>query len=190
MGFLSDVTDAIGLTDVEGAIDAAQGAAGALTAAGEQAIGTVTGAQEKYADPYFQRGLGGLGRAEDLILGRRSAPTAYEQQLLDESLERVNREAAYTGGLGGGQRLKRLQQSSLGVLDQIRQREIGQNLQLAGLGQQAGAMGLNTAGQVAGLQTDIGSAQASGILGAQQAKNAPMELLTTGLGAATGFALG
>ena len=89
MGFLSDVTDAIGLTDVEGAIDAAQGAAGALTAAGEQAIGTVTGAQEKYADPYFQRGLGGLGRAEDLILGRRSAPTAYEQQLLDESLKRA-----------------------------------------------------------------------------------------------------
>ena len=140
--------------------------------------------------PYFQRGLGGLGRAEDLILGRRSAPTAYEQQLLDESLERVNREAAYTGGLGGGQRLKRLQQSSLGMLDQIRQREIGQNLQLAGLGQQAGMAGLQSAGQVAGLQTDIGSADASGILGAQQAKNAPMELLTTGLGAATGFALG
>jgi len=183
-------TDDLGLTDIEGAQEAARESSAALQQAGQQAIGTVEAAQQKYADPYFEAGMGGLGRAIDLIGGRRQQQTPYEQQLMNEALERVNREAAYTGGLGGGQRLKRLQQTSLGMLDQIRQRQIGQELGLAQMGQQAGAMGLQSAGQVSGLQTDIGSAQASGILGEQKAGAAGQQLVGTLLGAGIGYAAG
>ncbi len=197
MGWLTETTDALGLTDVEGAKDAATRSSQALQAAGQQGIETLRGfysdAQGNLA-PYMQAGTGALGTAVDLLGGRRFEKTAAEQQMIDDALERVNREAAYSGGLGGGQRLKRLYQTGLGTEAQIRDNLIARQLGVAGMGQSAASnlagLGMGAGQGIAGLQTDIGSAQASGILGRQQAGNQATELLMQGLGAAAGFAMG
>jgi len=186
MGWMTDVTDAVGITDSAGAAQAATDAERALVQSAQQGIQGFEQAREQYVDPYFQSGLGGLGRAEDLILGRKMQYTPQEQMLLDEAMERVNRESAYTGGLGGGQRLKRLQQTALGTMDAIRQREIGNNMQFAQLGQNAAQMGMGSQAGIADLQTGIGSAQASGIMGRRQAENMGTGLIMTGLGAGIG----
>lgn len=84
------------------------------------------------------------------------------------------RNQAAIGGLGGGNVRSALQQQAAGFAQQDLQNQISRLGSVAGQGQQAqqniAGLGAQTAGQIAQLTGQAGQAQASGILGAQQAR--------------------
>ena len=151
--------------------------------------------------PFQEAGVGALTQQEALLglSGQEAQQTALsgleesagQRFLRDRQQKALLRNASAIGGLGGGNVRTALQQQAVGFAQQDIENQFGRLGQLAGQGQSAvnvGAqLGANTATNIAGLQSDLGAAQASGILGPAQANaaatNQILQLGGIGLGA-------
>ena len=136
--------------------------------------------------PFQEAGVGALSQQEALLglSGQEAQQTALsgleesagQRFLRDRQQKALLRNASAIGGLGGGNVRTALQQQAVGFAQQDIENQFGRLGQLAGQGQSATAtgaqLGANTATNIAGLQSDLGAAQASGILGPTQANTA------------------
>ena len=180
----SVVVGAIGASQ---ASKAAKSAAGAQQAASAGAIGEQRRqfdlAQEQ-AEPFRQAGLGALEQQQALLglSGTEAQQQAFQafqespgQAFLRERGEQsLLRSSAAIGGLGGGQVRSALQQQGIGFAQQDLQNQLARLGTIAGQGQAVTSniaqLGAGTAANVGNLLQAGGQAQASGILGAQQAR--------------------
>jgi hypothetical protein len=176
------------------AADAAEDAARLQQIAGEKGIAETRRQFELVQElqaPFYDIGAESLTRASRLLQGQESfEDQPFFRQLQEAQREGVERQAAAQGLLGGGSRLKALQQGDMAS----RQQFLGNLTGLGQFGSQAagqlsqGAMG--TGSQVANLLGGVGQAQASGIVGAanaeSQAKGQTMGMLGTIGGAYAG----
>lgn len=135
--------------------------------------------------PFQQAGVSALEQQQALLglAGPEAQQAAFDaftaspgQDFLREQGEQaVLRQAAATGGLGGGNVLSALQQQGIGFAAQQLNNRIAQLGAIAGqglgAGGQIGQAGLGTAGNVSNLLLQQGAARASGILGQQQAQS-------------------
>jgi len=159
--------------------------------------------QEQFA-PFREAGLGALTQQQALLglsgqeaqqqamAGLQESPA---QQFLRGRAERsLLRNQAAIGGLGGGNIRTALQQQGVGFAQQDIQNQFNRLGVLTGGGQAAttnvAQLGAQAAGQVAGGLQQAAGAQASGILGAQQARGqflgmAGRAALGAGIGAQT-----
>lgn len=155
-------------------------------------------------DPFLQAGTGALQTQQALLgqLGPEAAAAAQaqfmaapgQQAAQERAQKNLLQNAAATGGLGGANTRTALVQQGVDFSNlqfgDFQNRLAG----LSGTGQTAatnlGQLGGQTASNISGLLQAGGQAQASGILGAQQA-NAGLagQVLGTGLGAAAGGGL-
>lgn len=136
--------------------------------------------------PFQEAGVGALGQQQALLglSGREAQQQAFAgltespgQQFLRQRQEKaLLRNAAATGGLGGGNVLTALQQQAMDFAQQDIQNQFGRLGQLAGQGQAATTTGAQLGGaaasNIANLQGQAGAARASGILGPAQAEAA------------------
>ena len=152
---------------VEGAFG--EGLAGAQeeSAAGEQSairsIQAGTGLGVEALDPYAQAGgsaqqqaaalSGALGPEAEAAARQAQTESPYQQYLRDEAEKTIRRNASATGGLGGGNVQKALQDRSMALSGQFEQQRMEN---LMGLGGQ----GLTASGQQAGLYGQAGEAGA------------------------------
>lgn len=134
-----------------------------------------------------QLALLGLSGPEAQAAAMQSFQESPGQQFMREQQERaLLRNSAAIGGLGGGNVRSALQQQAAGFAQQDFGNQFNRLAGLSGSGQAAasnlGQFGQASAGNIANLLMQGGAAQASGILGAQQA-NAGMAQNLLGLGA-------
>jgi hypothetical protein len=155
--------------------------------------------QEQMA-PFREAGVSALGQQQALLgLGtpdeQAQAMAAFQdtpgQQFLRQQQERsLLRNAAAIGGLGGGNIRTALQQQAFGRAATQFGQQFNRLGALSGSGQTAtqnlGQFGMQTAGNIANLQTAAGQARASGTLGAQQAQAQTIQQLG-GLAAQSGL---
>lgn len=141
---------------------------------------------QEQAAPFREAGVGALGQQEALLglSGQEAQQQAFAgltespgQQFLRQRQEKaLLRNAAATGGLGGGNVLTALQQQATGFAQQDIQNQFGRLGQLAGQGQVAttniAQLGGQTASNISNLTGQAGAARASGILGPAQAEAA------------------
>jgi hypothetical protein len=152
-------------------------------------------------EPFRQAGLGALSQQQAMLglSGQEAQQQAFAglqespaQQFLRSRAERgLLRNQAAIGGLGGGNIRTALQQQGVGFAQQDIQNQFNRLGALTGGGQAAtqnvAQLGGQTAQNIAGLQGQAGAAQASGILGAQQARGQFMgQLGSAALGAGIG----
>ncbi len=131
--------------------------------------------------PYRQAGTAGLGRLLSLyginpdgtqgtadLTGLYNSPDY--QFARSEGLRGVENSAAASGGLYSGRTLKALQDRGDGLASMHLGDYANRLASIAGIGQTATntgvAAGQNSAGQIAGLRSDIGNSRASGLAGA------------------------
>lgn len=171
--------------------------------------------QEQMA-PFREAGVSALEQ-QQALLGLRGAEAQQQaytglqespaQQFLRQRQQRaLLRNQAAIGGLGGGNIRSALQQQAMGFAQQDVANQYNRLAGLSGSGQAAtqniGQLGAQTSGQIAQLLGQAGQAQASGILGAQQARGqflgqlgsiglgAGLGSMTPGIGASRGAMLG
>jgi len=184
------------------------GGSAARRAAGAQSEGAQAGIDEQRRQFDLIQGLmapqieaGDMARQQQLALLGLLGPEAQAQaqsqfsespgqKFIRERQQRaLVRNSAATGGLGGGNVQTALQQQAAGFASQDFGNQFNRLAGLSGSGQAAtgnlGQFGQASAGNIANLLGQQGQAQASGILGQQQA-NAGLagNLITTGLGIA------
>lgn len=156
--------------------------------------------QEQFA-PFREAGLGALSQQQAMLglsgeeaqqqamAGLQESPA---QQFLRGRAERsLLRNQAAIGGLGGGNIRTALQQQGVGFAQQDIQNQFNRLSALTGAGQTAttnvAQLGAKTAQGIAGGLQQAGAAQASGILGQQQARGQFMgQLANLGVGAGIG----
>ena len=156
--------------------------------------------QEQFA-PFREAGVSALGQQQALlglsgVEAQQAAMTGLEespaQQFLRGRAERgLLRNQAAIGGLGGGNIRTALQQQGVGFAQQDIENQFNRLGVLTGGGQAAttnvAQLGGQMATNIAGLQGQAGAAQASGILGAQQAQGQFLgQAANIGLGAGIG----
>ena len=109
-----------------------------------------------------------------------------QQFLRDRAQKNLLRGAASIGGLGGGRVRTALVEQGVGFAQQDLQNRFGRLGQLAGQGQAAatnvGQFGAQTAGRIQQGFSNIGEARSTGIMGRNQALQAGISGITTGLG--------
>jgi len=187
-----NVTAAVGI--VGGAIAARGARKGAQGAAAAQERGAAAATAEQrrqfdisqaQAEPFRQAGLGALGQQQALLglSGSGQQQQAFDQftqspgqAFLQQRGEQATlRNAAATGGLGGARVQEALQQQGIGFAQQDLQNQLARLSGMSGQGQQVTSnvaqLGAQTAGNIGNLAMQSGQAQASGILGAQQARS-------------------
>ncbi|MGB1290522.1 MAG: hypothetical protein ACPG5Z_00220 [Pseudoalteromonas sp.] len=195
MGFLTDITDSVGLTDTGAGDRAAEAQAAAMREANAMLQNMYGESKERFS-PYLQQGQMSLGQLAQLS---GSMPTQAQrfteadfqedpgyQHRLAEGQKAIERSAAARGGLGGGKTLKALQRYGQGMgaqeygasrnrflqdqqMDQqFRQAKMSQLGQLAGMGQGA-------AGSLSNMGAGIGGQMGQNIMGVgQQRANAEL----------------
>jgi len=156
--------------------------------------------QEQFA-PFREAGVGALSQQQAMLglSGQEAQQEAFAglqespaQQFLRGRAERgLLRNQAAIGGLGGGNIRTALQQQGVGFAQQDIENQFNRLGTLTGGGQAAtqnvAQLGAQAAGQVAGGLQQAAGAQASGILGAQQARGQFMgQVANLGLGAGIG----
>lgn len=176
------------------AADAAEEAARLQAVAGEKGIAEQRRQFELVQElqaPFYDIGAESLTRASRLLQGQeRFEDQPFFRQLQDAQRMNVEKQAAAQGLLGGGSRLKALQQGDMAS----RQQFLGNLTGLGQFGSQAagqlsqGAMG--TGQGISNLLGGVGQAQASGIVGAANANQAGNQQLMGTLGTMGGMALG
>lgn len=195
------------LSGTEAASRAAREAAGLQAGAASEAergIQSRFEATQQMLQPQVE--AGDLARQQQLAMLGLSGPEAQQaamaslqespaQQFLRERGEKaLLRNQAAIGGLGGGNVRSALQQQGIGFAQQDIENQFSRLGGLSGAGGQAagriGQLGGQAAGQAAGAIQDRGAAQASGILGAQQAQAAGTQQALQLGGAALGGFLG
>ena len=204
---MSGVVTAVVATGAIGAVSSSQAA---KSAAGVQAAASAAAAAEQrrqfdisqeQAEPFRQAGLGALEQQQALLglSGQEAQQAAFQafqespgQAFLRERGEQsLLRSSAAIGGLGGGQVRSALQQQGIGFAQQDLQNQLARLGTIAGQGQAVTSniaqLGAGTAANVGNLLQAGGQAQASGILGAQQAQGQFLGRIGSGL---AGGALG
>lgn len=181
-------TVAVGAISAKSQADAAAGAASAQAAAGRRALSEeqrqfdITQAQ---LDPFRLAGEAALTEQQALLglSGVEAQQAAFDafavspgQQFMQQRQEEaLLRSQAATGGLGGGQVLSALQQQAAGFAQTDLQNQLAQLSGLSQAGQsaavQTGTFGAQAAGAAGRQLTNIGQAQAGGILGAGAAQS-------------------
>ena len=172
--------------------EARQGRKAAGEAAGLQAGAAREGQElvaEQFAetkaglDPFITGGTAASQKQEALsgALGPEAQAAAFEEFqespgtefLREQGLRLVESGAGATGGLGGGDRLRELTKFSQGLALQDLNTQFGRLGNVAGRGLSAatavGGAGAQSAAQQAGLISQAGAAEASGVLGQRQA---------------------
>ena len=146
--------------------------------------------------PFREAGEGALTQQQALLglsgqEAQQEAFTAFEsspgQQFLRERGEQaLLRNQAAIGGLGGGNVRSELQKQGIGFAQQDLQNQLARLASIAGQGQAATSsvaqLGGQNAANIGNLLTQGGQAQASGILGAQQARSQFAGTASTALG--------
>lgn len=182
-GLVKDVT---GSKAAGKAAEAAAGAQEGAALAGIAEQRRQFDVSQEQAAPFREAGVGALGQQQALLglFGQEAQQQAFAgltespgQQFLRQRQEKaLLRNAAATGGLGGGNVLTALQQQATGFAQQDIQNQFGRLGQLAGQGQIAttniAQLGGQTASNIANLTGQAGAARASGILGPAQAEAA------------------
>lgn len=204
IGTLGTVQD---ITGAEAAGEAAQKAAEVQAGAAEAGIAEQRrqfDLTQQALQPFQEAGVGALAQQQALLglsgqEAQQAAFTGLEESagqrfLRDRQQKALLRNAAAIGGLGGGNVRTALQQQAMGFAQQDIENQFGRLGQLAGQGQSAttagGQFGSQAATNIAGLQSNLGAAQASGILGPTQAQAAATgQLLQLG-GTIAGAAVG
>lgn len=188
--------------------DKASKAAKSAAGAQKEAADTATAEQrrqfdvsQQQAEPFRQAGLQALGQ-QQALLGLSGVPAQQEalqqfqespgQSFLRERGEQaILRQASATGGLGGARVQEALQQQGIGFAQQDLQNQLARLAGMAGQGQAVtgniAQLGAGMAANVGNLAMQGGQAQASGILGAQQAQARPLSMIQAGL---TGGSIG
>lgn len=157
------------------------------TPAGEVKANIIAGLQRQLAEiPEFVAPAQPSAQAQQEEAFSRLAESPGQQFLRQRQEKALLRNAAATGGLGGGNVLTALQQQAAGFAQQDIQNQFSRLGQLAGQGQQAttnvAQLGGTTASNIANLTGQAGAARASGILGPAQARFAQNQQIL-GLGA-------
>ena len=148
--------------------------------------------------PFQQAGVGALGQEQALLglAGQQAQQQALDafqlspgQEFLRQQGEQARiRNAAATGGLGGGNVQRELETFGQGLASQALGEQLNRLASLRGGGQTAvtnlGQFGAQSAGNIQQGLAGVGQAQASGILGEQQAQS---QLVQQGLTAALAF---
>lgn len=137
------------------------------------------------ADPFREAGIGALEQ-QQALLGLSGAGTqeralaAFQESpgqafLRERGEQALLRSSSAIGGLGGGQIRTALQQQGIGFAQQDLQNQLARLGGIAGQGQVATSniaqLGAGTSANIGNLLQAGGQAQASGILGAQQAQS-------------------
>ncbi len=195
---------ALGAVSSNQQAQAAKGAANAQQDASNQAIAEQRrqfGIAQTQAEPFRQAGLGALGQQQALLgLGGQEAQQqafgaiqdSPGQQFIRQRQQRaLLRNQAAIGGLGGGNVRTALQAQATGFAQQDLQNQFARLGGIAGQGRQVtqglANLGANQASNVGNLQQAGAQAQASGILGAQQAQQ---QFISPLLGGLRGGAIG
>ena len=194
----------IAATVVGAAVSANQQSKAAKRAAGVQAGSAAAATEEQrrqfdisqeQAEPFRQAGLTAFGQQQALLgMGtpeeQQQAFQAFGespgQQFIRQRQERaLLRNQAAIGGLGGGNVRTALQQQAAGFAQQDFQNQLSRLGGIAGQGQvvtsNIAQLGGQTASNIGNLLQAGGQAQASGILGAQQAQGQFNQALMGGL---------
>ncbi len=151
-------------------------------------------AQEQ-AEPFRQAGLGALEQQQALLglsgaQAQQQAFQAFQESpgqafLRERGQQAILRGASATGGLGGARVQQALQQQGIGFAQQDLQNQLARLGGIAGQGQTVtsniAGLGAGTAANIGSLLQAGGQAQASGILGAQQARGQFMGQIGSGL---------
>jgi len=183
LGLVSDVTGQ------KAAGKAGQRAAGVQAEASQAGIAEQRrqfDVSQEQAAPFREAGVAALGQQQALLglSGLDAQQQAFSglsespgQQFIRQRQEKaLLRNAAATGGLGGGNVLSALNQQQAGFAQQDIQNQFARLGQLSGQGQastqQIAQLGGQTASNIAGLQGAAGAARASGILAPAQANAA------------------
>jgi hypothetical protein len=155
---------------------------------------------QEQAAPFREAGIAALGQQQALLglSGQEAQQQAFQgltespgQQFIRQRQEKaLLRNAAATGGLGGGNVLSALNQQQAGFAQQDIQNQFARLGQLSGQGQattsQIAKLGGQTASNIAGLQGQAGAARASGILAPTQAATAATNQVLQLAGAGAG----
>jgi len=180
-------------------------------AAGAQTQASLAGIEEQrrqfdvsqeQAAPFREAGVAALGQQQALLglSGIDAQQQAFSglsespgQQFIRQRQEKaLLRNAAATGGLGGGNVLSALNQQQAGFAQQDIQNQFARLGQLSGQGQsstqQIAKLGGQTASNIANLQGQAGAARASGILAPAQANAAATNQILQLTGQGAGFA--
>ena len=189
MSFWDDITG-------KSAAEATEKGMEAQLAAGREAQGFL---QEGYDTatqalaPYTQAAQTGLGGIQDLVLGRRYEDDPVLAQLGADRIEMGERQMR-GAGLGGGARLKRLMQMDAQNQMAQRQQRLGEFNMLMGANSPAATNQANLAmgqGQGMGnLATQMGSAEAAGLIGQANARAAGIGNILQLGGTAAGAVMG
>jgi hypothetical protein len=187
------MSGAITASVVVGAVGASQAGKAAKEAAGVQAASSEEAIAEQrrqfdiaqaQAEPFRQAGLGALGQQQALLGlsgagAQQQAMQAFQESpgqafLRERGQQAILRGASATGGLGGARVQEALQQQGIGFAQQDLQNQLARLSGIAGQGQAVtsniAGLGAQQAANVGNLLQAGGQAQASGILGAQQAR--------------------
>jgi len=188
----------VGAVSAHQAGKAAKGAAGAQAAASASAIGEQRrqfDISQEQAEPFRQAGLSALEQQQALmgLLGPEAQRAAFQQFqespgqafLRERGEQSLLRSSAAIGGLGGGNVRSALQQQGIGFAQQDLQNQLARLGSIAGQGQAVTSniaqLGAGTSANIGNLLQAGGQAQASGILGAQQARGQFMGQIGAGL---------
>lgn len=206
---MAATTAVVGATVAAGAYSASQSKKAAGKAADAQSEASEAGIEEQrrqfdklveLLSPYVNAGTGALGRQQAIlglqgkeaqqaeISGIENSP--YFQSTFAQGENAILQNASATGGLRGGNTQGALAQFRPALLNQLVQQQY-QNLGgITALGQnsaaQQGNAGMQSANNIGNLLSQSGSAQAGGIIGAQNAQNQFLGSLTSLGGAALG----
>ena len=188
----------VGAVSARQASKAAKGAAGAQAASSAEAIAEQRrqfDISQEQAEPFRQAGLSALEQQQALLglSGTEEQQAAFQQFqespgqafLRERGEQSLLRSSAAIGGLGGGNVRSALQQQGIGFAQQDLQNQLARLGTIAGQGQAVTSniaqLGAGTSANIGNLLQAGGQAQASGILGAQQASGQFMGQIGSGL---------
>jgi len=188
----------VGAVSAHQAGKAAKGAAGAQAAASASAIAEQRrqfDISQEQAEPFRQAGLSALEQQQAFLglSGTEAQQAAFQQFqespgqafLRERGQQALLRSSAAIGGLGGGNDRSALQQQGIGFAQQDLQNQLARLGTIAGQGQAVTSniaqLGAGTSANIGNLLQAGGQAQASGILGAQQARGQFMGQIGSGL---------
>jgi hypothetical protein len=197
MSFVSDTIGKIGSAFSGGADKAAKAAAGIQAASGDKAIAFQRESRDiarEDLQPFREAGAAQLDPLTSLI----SDPQAqldfirnnpFFDALADKAQKRIFSNQAARGKVGSGGTAEALQNSLLLLGQDLLDRNVGQRMGLATMGQNAAAgqasVAQNTGANISNIVTDQGNARAAGEVGAANARAQGINNLV--LGTAAGF---
>lgn len=185
-GFVGKLTDAVGLTDIEGQQDAAKDAAKAQAQSGQQSIAFQRESRDlarSDLQPFRQLGQSNIEALQNLLTPTGQYDYLQNNPLFKAALDNANRATlnnqAARGKLGSGDTLSALSNNTLLAAQPLLGQQQNALFNAVNLGQSSAAGQANTAltsgANIGNTLTDIGNAKAAGIIGAGNAYSQQMQ---------------